>query len=424
MHTSIRSVLFKISLSILISYGSQFAFAQIDDLDIDMQEDVQCKPDEIVTGYEDFKIEDATQLKVAVWYSLAQEEYKYKNYKRALPYFWRVLMNDDTEKFKIVYHKIADCYFRLNEPDSTLLVAYLGLEKYPDHSSLNYWAALVHEKLGHTKCAIPHYEKLVEIDPQKKDYWSKLAILYFQLEDEKALEAQQKVCDLDPADVEASRLLSQMVIHFGGDPLQILRETYKKDTTNIENAYRYGKEAFDAGFYKDATEPFKVILAINNRNTSAMEYLGRSYEALNQISNAIEIYKDILQVEPRNTKIMCMIASVYARQNQFTSARTYVRKAISIDASNGLPYMVMGEVYENAVNYCSNQRSKKELTYDDKLVYQKAVGEYHKAERDPNYAADAKRRANQLRNLVPTKEDYFMQKNRSEPREECYSWMK
>lgn len=427
MKTNLRKYLMVVITLIMSISGFQLLQAQIEELEEEFpQEEVKCKPDSFVTVYDKFKNDSIGQHQIEIWYSLGQEEYKYKNYKRALPYFWKVLVNDKTGKFRVVYSKIADCYFRLNEPDSTLLISYMGLEKYPNHKTLNYWAALVQEKLGRVQCAIPHYEKLVEIEPNNKDYWAKLALLYFNMDDERAVEAQKKVTEIDPKDVEASRLYAQFTTHFGGDPLQALKETWEKDTTNIENGYRYGKEAFEAGHYQEAMRPFKVILQQDSRNTTAMEYLGRCYEQLDKNNSAIAVYKDILKIEPKNIKVMCMIASIYARQYKFTTARSFVNRARKIDPSNGLPYMVMAEIYENAVTYCQSQRASKELTYDDKLVYKKAVNEYIKASRDPNYAPDANRRAKQLSNsnLLPNKEDIFMHKNRMDPRDACYAWIK
>lgn len=399
--------------------------AQIEDFE-EMSEEIQCEPDSFNTVYEKFKMDSVSGQQVAIWYSLAQEEYKYNNFKRALPYFWRVLMNDKTDKFKIVYSKIANCYFRLNQIDSTLLVSYMGLIKYPDYEQLHYWAGLVQDNRGNARCAIPHYEKMVELSPDNKEYWSKLAELYYKIDDERAIEAQQKVVDLDPSDIEASQQLPKFIEHFGGDPLDKWRETYEKDPKNIENAFRYGKEAFGAGKYQDAILPFKSILEEDSRHINAMEYLGRCYESLGQMNQAIHQYNDILKVEPRNINVICLIASIHGRQNNFTTARSYVQKAQRIDPGHGLPFMIMGEIYENAVTYCGNKREKRETTYDDKLVYRLATEEYKKAARDPNYAADANRRVKQLEsaNLLPTTEDYFMHNNRLNPKEDCYSWVK
>jgi tetratricopeptide (TPR) repeat protein len=424
----VKSILKKSSISssilLLLLIFSPFLFGQFEEEDL-LTEEVKCEPDSFNTVYDKFKLDSVSEQQVAIWYSLANEEYKYDNFSRALPYFWQVLMNDHTGKFKIVYSKIANCYFRLNQVDSTLLVSYMGLKKYPDYAQLHYWAGLVHDKLGHTKCAIPHYEKLVELDPKNKDYWSKLAALYYKIDDERAIDAQEKVVDLDPNNVEASRLLAEITTHFGGDPLEILKDTWQKDPKNIENAYRYGKEAFDVGKYREATEPFKEILAVNPRHTTAMEYLGRCYESIGQKNTALKYYNDILRIDPRNIKIICLIASVYNSQNNFVTARSQVNKAHRIDPNHGLPFMIMGEIYENAVTYCTNQRTKRTTEYDDKLVYRLAVEEYKKAARDPNYTADGNRRASQLENanLLPTKEDYFMHKNRLNPKDDCYSWI-
>lgn len=421
LHKFIGSLFFT-----LLIFCSGVLYGQLEDFEEDfLTEDVKCEPDSFNTVYDKLKQDSISEQQIAIWYSLANEEYKYSNYERALPYFWKILMNDNTGKFKIVYSKLANCYFRLNFVDSTLLVSYMGLKKYPDYSQLHYWAGLVHDKLGHTKCALPHYEKLVEMNSDNKDYWSKLAELYYKLGDERAIDAQQMVVNLDPSDIEASRLLAEIIRNTGGDPLEILKDTFLKDTTNVENAYRYGKEAYDAGKYRDAIIPFKAILAQNPRHTTAMEYVGRSYESIGQDRQALKYYNDILKIDPQNIKVICYIATVYNNQNNFTTARSNVRKAQRIDSKHGLPYIIMAEIYEKAVTYCQNNRNERSTIYDDKLVYRLAVEEYKKAARDPNYAADGNRRAQQLENanLLPTKEDYFMHKNRLNPKEECYSWI-
>ncbi len=408
----------------LLSFAPSLWAQDEDELEELGQEEVKCEPDTIITGYEKFKSDTVSEQQIAIWYSFGQEDYKYKHYEKAIPYFWKVAMNDRTGKFKVVYSKLADCYYRLGKPDSTLLAAYAGLKRFPNYARLHFWAGFVHDRLGQIKCAIPHYEFMVKKYPNQKEYWSKLAYLYYKVDDPKAIEAQQKVVELDPKDLEAGRLLAEIMSHFGEDPLKALEDLFKKDPSNVENAMRFGKEAYNAGEYEKAIEAFKAVLKVDPKNTTALEYLGRSYEGLSRYTDAIRTYKQILKIEPKNVKIMSLIASVYAVMNDFTSAMVYVNKAKRIDPKNGLPYMVAAEVYESAVTYCSNKRGKKEFTYDDKLVYKRAADEYKKAMRDPNYASDAKKRLKQLANLVPTKEDYFLHSNRMKPKDKCYSWIK
>ncbi len=411
-----------IILVLAMAVSTHNLFAQEEELEElpESKQPVRCEPDSVNVPYFKWKSDSITQEQVNIWYSFAQEKYKYKDYKGAIPYFWRVLMNYKNPQFKVVYNKLADCYFRLGAIDSTLLVAYMGLKKYPSYDNLHWWVATLQNRLGHTECAIPHYEALVKTNPKKKEYWERLAQLYFSLGDERALEAQKKVVELDPNDVEASQLYAEMIRQFGGDPLQALKETFEKDTTNIENAFRYGKEAYNSGEYQQAVRAFKSILAQDPKHQEAMEYLGRSYEGLSRYREAIVTYKRILEQDPKNINVLCLLARVYIQQNSFSAALTYARRARNIDPSNGLPHIIIAEVYEAAVNYCSNKRAKHEFTYDDKLVYRMARNEYLKAAKDPNWAADASRRARQLQTLLPTKEDLFMHKNRLKPTDSCY----
>ncbi len=384
---------------------------------------VQCKPDSFVTSYETYESDSLSAQQLGIWYSLAREEYKYENYERAIPYYWKVLVNDRGGKFRVVYSKLADCYFRLNQPDSVFIVVYRGLQLHPDYTRLHYWAGYLHDRLGHYGCAIPHYEALVNENPKEKSYWVKLAFLYYEENDPKAIQAQQKVVELAPKDVEASKLMAEIMEHFGEDPLQARKQTYLKDTTNVENAMRYARSAFERGLNKEAIEPFKAVVAQEPKNTTALEYIGRCYEGLNQLSTALQYYRKILQIEPKNVNVMCLMASVYGRLHQFKTASNYIYKAQQADPGNGLPHMVMAEIYESAVTYCSDKRAERSFNYEDKVVYRLAQDELRKAAQDPNYSSVAKNRVNQLDPLTPTKEDLFLHDNRLEPRGKCYAWI-
>lgn len=414
---------FVIASLMMFSYTGLAQLEELEGLEELGVEETPCQPEDLTTIYDQFKSDSLGQQQVGIWYSLAREEFKYNNYKRAIPYYWKVLVNDQTDKFKIVYTKLTQCYYNLNQPDSVLIVCYRGLEEYPDQVLLHYYAGLVHDLKGSSHCAIPHYEALVKASPEEKSYWAKLAYLYYKVDDCKAIEAQDKVVTLDPKDVEASRLLAEIMEHCGEDPLEARMKAFQNDPTNIDNAMSYGKATFERGLYNDAIEPFESVIKQDSKHIVAMEYLGRSYEGLNQLSKGLGYYREILQIDPRNINVLCLTASVYGRLHKFNTARKYVNNAQRVDRGNGLPHMIMAEVYENAVQYCTDNRTEKKLTYDDKLVYSYAQNELKKATKDPNYSSEAKRRISQFEPLVPTTEDKFMHKNRTTTTDPCYSWI-
>ncbi|MCB0305323.1 MAG: hypothetical protein KDI38_16285, partial [Calditrichaeota bacterium] len=148
--------------------GGMSLHAQDEDDFEEMSEDTACVPANLQTAYDAYKTDDLAPNQLDIWYDYGREPHKiarYENkpekYRQAIPYFWKVIVNDDTGRFKIVYGKLVECYLGLNEPDSALIVAYRGLAKYPDYITLHYHAGIIQKTLGKVKCAIPHYEALV-----------------------------------------------------------------------------------------------------------------------------------------------------------------------------------------------------------------------------------------------------------------------
>jgi tetratricopeptide (TPR) repeat protein len=410
-----------------------FSWRNVPAQDDEMVEESPCVPQSFQTSYDQFRSDTLTTQQIQIWYSFAQEEFKHEQYDKAVPYYWKVLVNDNTGTYKIVYSKLYTCYQEGGKRnpdqsiaylDSALLVLYRGLEKYPDYTTLHYNAGSLQRARGQGKCAIPHYEALLKEKPEEVNYLKVLASLYFEQGDERSLEVQKKVVDLAPTDVEASNLLVEMNKFFGKDPIDAMRDAFERDTTNISNAMRYGREAFVTGDYKASLRAANAVILADASHVDAMELKAKSYEGLNKVPEAINVYKEVLRIKPTDIRTLCAVARAYSGQKNFSAAVSNVSQAKRIDSGNGEPYMVMAQIYEDAVDYCSAKRKDNEYTYDDKLVFEKAREEYQKAQRDPNFASTAATRYNNLASLIPTKEEKFLKNNRTTINDSCYDWMK
>lgn len=413
-----------LNLLFLMALSANSLFAQFED-EFDIEEEVVCKPETLTTVYDGLDFTGTTFDNIRQWYSFGSEYYKNKNYKSALPYLWKVFLNDSTKYARNAARKIADSYFQLQQADSTLLICYRGLEIFPDHVILHYFAGFIQDNLGKVDCAVPHYEALVADNPEKAEYLEKLAFLYYKQEDEKAIEMQTKLVELDPTNSKYANDLALYSEYFygAGGGLEAFKQAWENDPGNIEFAFKYGKAAYNAGEYKAALVPLQAVIEKNPDHVEAHQLIAMADESLENYDGAIVEYKKILQVEPNNAKIMCAIASDYRSLNQFSNARYWVNKALQAKPGFGLAYMIMAEVYEAAVTYCQNKSDRKRK-YDDGLVYEMAKEEYEKAMRDPNYKADARRRINNLKPYLPTEEEKFMNQNRKNLKESCYtSWI-
>ncbi|MCB0306346.1 MAG: tetratricopeptide repeat protein [Calditrichaeota bacterium] len=428
------NIILRIVFLILLMMGSSVLFAQeeMEDEDSMAMETADCKPASLESPYDKYQSDTLEIKQIQIWYSFGQEEYKHKQFVRALPYYWKVLVNDKTGTYKVTYSKIATCYMELGKEqpenskayfDSTMLVVYRGLELYPDNSTLHYRAGSLQRSRGSFECAIPHYEALVAENPKEESYMYILADLLFKVEDERCIEVQQKLIDLAPDNLDYRNTMVNMVTFFGGDPLDVLRKAFESDTTNIANAVKYGREALVTGNYAAALRAFKAVVAQDPQHIEAMDQMAKSYEGLNRNSEAISTFKRILDIDPNNIDVLCSLARAYIDQNSFSTARSYALKARSINSGDGQPYLVLGEVYTRAAEHCSNKRpGDKGYTYDDKLVFEKAAEMYRQAEKDPNFASTANNRRQSLAPFFRTKEDKFMIK-RETITDDCYSWI-
>lgn len=381
-----------------------------------------CVPAKLITLYDSVANKELDQ-DIRLIYNFGFEYFKNKSYNEALPYLWKAFIKDDGKYARAAIRKIAEIYFNQGKVDSTLLSCYRGLERF-DEAILHHYAGLLQNKLGKFRCAIPHFEKLVNTDSTNKEYLKTLAFLYFKDGNEKAIFIQEKLVKLNPGNSDDANTLAQYVKNFigeGDEYIKHLESAANNDPENMDLKQRLAEAALNFGDY-DKTQ--QVITKVIEKKPSVKAYMLRAhaFEGLNKHTQAITDYKKVLEFEATNAEVMVDIATSYKILNDFASAKQWVNKALKAKPGFGLAYIVMGEVYESAVSYCQSQRGGKPK-YEDKLVYKKALNEFVKALNDPAYASRAKRKQEAVQPLIPTKEDEFMHKT-DKIEFDCYtSWI-
>ena len=419
----------KLILVVLFTFIA-LSFAQFEEDEFEIQNTVSCKSEKLNTIYDKYKQTDLDMTDLKMWYSFGSEYYKQKDYKAALPYLWKVFVNDTSKMGKLAIRKIADAYFNLQLADSTLLACYRGLERYPDVNGLHYYAGILQMNLGKNVCAIPHYEFLVEHNPQVETYLDKLAYLYFKNEDELALDIQKQLIGLAPENPDYHTRLVFYIEYFGFDPLEELRLAFQKNPDDLKIAKQLGKAELDAGNYQPAVEKFTIILKNDPKQkspsdswTGILKLRAQAYEGLTNYTAAIGDYKAILGIKPSDLETMCTIATDYKMMNKFAEGKYWVKKAIAANPKSGLPHIVMAEIYEASVPFSQNieNRGRK---IDDGFVYEHAIAEYEKAQKDPAYTAYARNRIELLKPLGPTQEELFFANGDTKLKYESYtSWI-
>jgi len=365
-------------------------------------------------------------------WSTGYEYYKPKIYKRAIKPFWRVVNLDTIDRFKDVYGYLSTCYFELGNPDTAQLVLEMGLKKYPDNVGLRRNLAYILEGREMVEEAIVEYEKTTQLDAEFVDDWKHLANLYIRNDQvDEAIVALQTIVKLNPSDQDAQQTLGQLLKSTGDEDaaIEALEKAHELDPENTQLMLDLAKAYDGQGEYGKAIAKFRDYLKKMPEDYIAMEHLGGSLSSNENYREAITIYKNIVAAKPDNKKVFAEIANCYRELKDFSTARSYVQKSLKVDKSYGHAYIVLGEIYEDAVDKCMRDTGRKAPKFDDKLVFLEAYRQYKKAANDQQFKDRAQNKMSYLNDFLPTKEDKFFNKNRKQANgrysvtEKCYLWI-
>lgn len=86
--------------------------------------------------------------------------------------------------------------------------------------------------------------------------------------------------------------------------------------------------------YNEAIQCFDNYLDSNPTDTSAMAWLGRSYDGANQKNDALKIFQKIIDLEPTNTEGLAGVGRVSSDLGQCNKAYEFYTKVLKIDPTH------------------------------------------------------------------------------------------
>lgn len=104
---------------------------------------------------------------------------------------------------------------------------------------------------------------------------------------------------------------------------------------NAELQYILGNIHFQQGNLYDAIHSFRVCLALDSLNSSAMNNLAWTYVQLGtNLEEALTLSKNSLEIEPDNPNYLDTVAEIYYLKKEYYRALTYIRKAVDLEPPN------------------------------------------------------------------------------------------
>ncbi|RKY87858.1 hypothetical protein DRQ09_03805 [candidate division KSB1 bacterium] len=373
-------------------------------------------------------------------YSFGYEDYKNKEYQKALPRLLKanqidIELNKDKLQYEGIYGFIADCYIKLGKPDSALWAYKSGLKHKPDNVIMHKGLVYVYTLKNDVEGLIEEYKILSELVKKKEekiDFLERLKSIYVtRNEIQEALNVYDKLLEIDPQNKS-----------YIDDRLTLLKSTgnldlYLKDLEEKHKQYPEDINYINSliSEYEKRNESDKVIemadklIALQPNNLDAYEKKANAYANKLDYRTVIKIYTKMLKINPNKNKdnekrFLVKIAEAYIFLKQYSTARNYVRRALRIDKNYGYAHFTLGYVYEScAEDVVKKKGGYQKLTFDDKLIYKLAYDEYQIASKDYETERRAKNKIAGLANFIPTNEDRFMHPNQTKAKSKEYEWI-
>ena len=168
------------------------------------------------------------------------------------------------------------------------------------------------------------------------NYFNSGVHFYNQRELSKAIQAYQKVIELDPTYVEAYNNLG-IIYQMVGD-MDRAFGAYQK-STEINPRYEKGYNnlgilLFLKGRYEEAVEVFQKALAINSNNIESHINLGILFKKKGEWEKAIESYQKALAINPLHRETHYNIALLYEQLENLELAINYYQQFIQLSSKS------------------------------------------------------------------------------------------
>lgn len=212
--------------------------------------------------------------------------------------------------------KAKDCFMKIQEFNS-------------DKLEISLLEGLIPLKEGKIINAIPYFDKMIELLPDKK----KAEVLLIK----KALIELKKTKQNWKSSTEQQEF-KQKYIHF--------KKLIELDFNNSHAYYDMGNAYYDMGKYQDASKCYKRAIELSPNNENPYYDLGWLYHSVKKNNTkAANYFNRAIEINPDFAKAYNGLGSICDDKKEYKKAIEYYEKAITLDNNYTAAYNNLGAVY-------------------------------------------------------------------------------
>ena len=321
-----------------------------------------------------------------------------------------------------IYYWFGRSYIELGILDSAQYVFKQGLKYLDDDEQLLKNAAWVADKLGNLDEQIYFLDKWLGLDESNEEVFELMSKAY---RDQGMYEEQITILNqwlkVDSSNKTANAEKKAAYSILGKDEVEVDRERWEAEPSNVKYGIDYVKGLLDAGMDAKAVEVCLSLLVYDKFNTKVLRLLGDAH--LNQYKDdlALEAYENLVNIDPTNYNVSMEISKIYTNKEDAKSALKWAESALTSSGNSGEAMYQRAEVFYALAEGCTGEA----LSFWDKVVYEIAWQDYNAAVKSGYYRAKTRRDFLAENNITNTSDWFMRPDNEREvtPQGDCYSWI-
>ena len=359
-------------------------------------------------------------------YNFASSNYSNRDFNSAAENYSQAVKCGCGKKYaEDIYNWWGRSYMELSLYDQANNVFKQGLKHLPDDIDLLKIAAHnAHKKLNNLDLALFYYDEILAITDCDLKALSNMSELYseFNMNEEQIKVIDQwLVCSPNNEDALAQK--KEAYFKVGKDAIDIYKETWELDESNVSNGLDYIEGLKEEGEYEKILFVASKLLMFNKYDKEVLFNQAEAQLELYMQVEALETYKTIHKVDPINASVCIEISKIEKDLANFKFALDWAEKAMSLSNKSGDAYNNRGSIYYSIADECVGDQ----LKFSDKLVYEMAYEDYQKAATIGNdKGASNKASFLESNELITSSSDWFMvggKEKELSPTGECYEWI-
>jgi len=228
-----------------------------------------------------------------------------------------------------------------------ILLAINASSEY--QSTISFLLVQAYVKFGKMDKALSIAEKLVQKEPENKEFLHHLGFIYQIVGNQvKAKQLFEKALQLDPLHTKSIISLAETLQATGEleTSFKFLEQALVAQENNKELLNALGKNYANAGQYNQSVTWFEKAYRLDNNNKDLLKALSFSYMSMGNPIEAIEVIQSYLTNHEKTADLYILLAKYYQQQGNLSKAKQNYDDAIKYQADKGEVYFLMAQLYQ------------------------------------------------------------------------------